>query len=223
MTTISATTSPGYTIHGFPRSLFTRKLEAAFAFYGLPYDRVPRGIGDDSIGKRAGTHQIPVLETPEGWALGIRHRFWSFSMRACRVVGSFLSVRSVCSSRRRGDPGRVGRARHGALPLALPREHGARDRGAHRQEALAPGGGGPPHGELGTACLSRNGHGARSAAEGGRSGSTSASSTPWRRSSRARPFSLGDRPTAVDAMLLGGLHAHTHADPVPRPLVPTRV
>ena len=62
--------SPEYRIHGGPRSLFTRKLEAAFVFYGLPWTAVPRGIGNDVIGQRAGTHQIPILETPEGWAIG---------------------------------------------------------------------------------------------------------------------------------------------------------
>ena len=36
-------------------------------------------------------------------------------------------------------------------------------------------------------------------------------------------FALGDRPTAVDAIVLGGLHAHTHADPIPELSAYTRV
>jgi glutathione S-transferase len=64
-----ATTS-GYVVHGGPWSLFTRKLEAALELYGIPFESVPKGIGDGSeIEKRAGSHQMPILETPEGWAL----------------------------------------------------------------------------------------------------------------------------------------------------------
>ena len=45
-------------------------IEAAFGFYGLEHGSVMRGTAvDDELGRRAGTHQIPLLETPEGWAL----------------------------------------------------------------------------------------------------------------------------------------------------------
>ena len=65
-----ASSPPEYVIHGIPRSLFTRKLQAAFDFYGLPHRSEARGTGvDDAIGKRAATHQIPVLVTPENWVL----------------------------------------------------------------------------------------------------------------------------------------------------------
>lgn len=60
----------GYVLHGGPWSLFTRKLEAALRLYGVPFDSAAKGILEGSdLEKRAGTHQIPVLETPEGWAL----------------------------------------------------------------------------------------------------------------------------------------------------------
>ncbi len=59
-----------YVIHGAPISLFTRKLEAAFDFYGVPYRSARKGTRDGSdLETRAGTHQIPVLTTPENWAL----------------------------------------------------------------------------------------------------------------------------------------------------------
>jgi glutathione S-transferase len=59
-----------YVIHGAPFSLFTRKLEAAFRFYDLPFRLENAGIGGDGeAGKRADTHQIPVLHTPEKWMI----------------------------------------------------------------------------------------------------------------------------------------------------------
>ena len=52
-----------YTIHGIPRSFFTRKLQAAMGFYGLPYRTVTRiPSSGDELSQRAQTHQIPILE-----------------------------------------------------------------------------------------------------------------------------------------------------------------
>ncbi len=61
---------PHYTIFGSPISLFTRKLEAAMQFYNAPYSiEKKRDDNRETIEKRAGTHQIPVLKTPENWML----------------------------------------------------------------------------------------------------------------------------------------------------------
>ncbi|TNF82419.1 MAG: hypothetical protein EP301_11900 [Gammaproteobacteria bacterium] len=59
-----------FVIHGAPISLFTRKLEAAFDFYGAPYRSERKGTRDGSdLEIRAGNHQIPLLVTPENWVL----------------------------------------------------------------------------------------------------------------------------------------------------------
>ena len=64
------TSDAEFVIHGAPISLFTRKLEAAFDFYGAPHTRQRKGTRDGSeLEARAGSHQIPVLVTPENWAL----------------------------------------------------------------------------------------------------------------------------------------------------------
>jgi len=55
-----------YHLYGNDLSLFTRKLEAALIFYGLTFEKSPN---TPEINQRAGTHQIPVLLTPENWAL----------------------------------------------------------------------------------------------------------------------------------------------------------
>ena len=60
-----------YGLYGSEQSLFTRKLEAALRFYGVPFAFHKKRTSPDrlAIEARAGTHQVPVLITPEGWAL----------------------------------------------------------------------------------------------------------------------------------------------------------
>ena len=61
---------PPYRVHGGDISLFTRKLESALHFYGASFERVDKAVrSEDEVAMRAGTHQVPVLETPEGWAI----------------------------------------------------------------------------------------------------------------------------------------------------------
>lgn len=60
-----------YILYGSPQSLFTRKLQNALMFYGAPFEfRRKRGSNmEQEIESRSGTHQIPVLNTPEGWMI----------------------------------------------------------------------------------------------------------------------------------------------------------
>jgi hypothetical protein len=55
-----------YVLRGGAFSPLTRILDAAPEFYHLPFRQESIGIGSDSqVAKRAGTHQITALETPE--------------------------------------------------------------------------------------------------------------------------------------------------------------
>ena len=59
-----------HTIYGSPLSLFTRKLEAALHCYGLAFASLKKRDHDpEALEQRAGTHQVPVLRTPENWML----------------------------------------------------------------------------------------------------------------------------------------------------------
>jgi len=59
-----------YTLFGGELSLFTRKLEAALKFSGLPFDFVPKNnTNREHLELRSGTHQLPVLQTAENWML----------------------------------------------------------------------------------------------------------------------------------------------------------
>lgn len=59
-----------YIIFGSDISAFTRKLEAAFECYAVDFE-IKGKTADvkEVLEKRAGTHQIPVLRTPENWLL----------------------------------------------------------------------------------------------------------------------------------------------------------
>jgi len=59
-----------YTIFGGELSYFTRKLEAAMIFYGAEFEMKNKNEADPTnIELRSGTHQVPVLQTPENWML----------------------------------------------------------------------------------------------------------------------------------------------------------
>jgi len=215
MATTPTRGSAAYTIHGIPRSLFTRKLEAAFAFYGLPFDRAPRGIGDDEIGKRAGTHQIPILETPEGWALG-----------DTTPMLELLDARMP--SRRLFPTGPLGVLVH--IVEEILDEWVARvmvhyrwhyiENTQHVIEELTGKNLSPeeamkhPMAQWGPRACRATGteyEAQQKAAEAEYLGVLGALEAQL----ETTAFALGDRPTAVDAILLGGLQAHTHADPIP--------
>ena len=59
-----------YTIFGSDISAFTRKLEVAFECYGVDF-AIRRKTAEikEALEARSGTHQIPVLRTPENWIL----------------------------------------------------------------------------------------------------------------------------------------------------------
>jgi glutathione S-transferase len=62
--------STRYTIYGGELSLFTRKLEAAMIFYGADFELAAKTPDNSQlIETRSGTHQVPVLLTPENWMI----------------------------------------------------------------------------------------------------------------------------------------------------------
>ena len=207
--------SPEYRIHGGPRSLFTRKLEAAFVFYGLPWTAVPRGIGNDVIGQRAGTHQIPILETPEGWAIG-------------DTTPILDLVDARVPDQRLFPEGPLGVLVH--LVEEILDEWVARvmvhyrwhylentlhviEEFAGKKMSLAEASAHP---------VAQWGPRACRATGTEHEAQQKAAETEYLKlldvldqQLDQTPFALGHRPTAVDAILLGGLHAHTLADPIP--------
>lgn len=61
----------GYVIYGGELSYFTRKLEAALIFYGVDFELSAKDRDNRAdVESRSGTHQVPVLQTPENWMIG---------------------------------------------------------------------------------------------------------------------------------------------------------
>lgn len=59
-----------YVVYGWQRSYFTHKLMAALDFYGADWEyRDKTRDNERELRLRSGTHQIPVLHTPEHWML----------------------------------------------------------------------------------------------------------------------------------------------------------
>jgi glutathione S-transferase len=59
-----------YIVYGGELSYFTRKLEAGLIFYGLDYEiRAKTQDVRELVETRSGTHQVPVLLTPENWMI----------------------------------------------------------------------------------------------------------------------------------------------------------
>jgi len=59
-----------YVVYGSSISLFTRKLESALRFYEASFRSERKGPENGpTIEQRAGTHQVPVLHTPENWMI----------------------------------------------------------------------------------------------------------------------------------------------------------
>lgn len=205
-----------YVVHGIDRSLFTRKLEAALDFYGAPYRREERGMGaGGELQTRANTHQIPILHTPDDWVIAdttpiLMHLDARFPARRLfpagplgvlvHVVEEVLDewLARVMVHYRWHYPENtasvVSEFTGRAVTLDEAQNHPAARWGPRACRAT-----GTEHPAQ------------QKAAEQEYLGLLGALEAQL----DATRFALGDRPTAADAMLIGGIRAHTGADPIP--------
>jgi glutathione S-transferase len=205
-----------YVIHGAPFSLFTRKLEAALRFYGAPFRNETKAIGgEDEAGRRAGTHQVPVLQTPENWMVA-----------DTTPLLDLLDARYP--ARRLFPEGPLGVLVHiveevldewVARVMVHYRWHHAENtrhivsrvlgRDVSLEEAQAF-----PLAQWGPRACRATGTETEHQQEAAEAEYTGLLSALEEQLGRTR-YALGDRPCAADTILLGGLRAHTNADPVP--------
>lgn len=204
-----------YILHGSRVSLFTHKLEAALTFQGAPFafERKASRPDGGEIEVRAGTHQVPVLVTPEGWALAdttpiidlLDQRFPERAMFPQGPLGVLTHlveehldewVARVMVHYRWHYPDS---ARFVANIIAEP---------AMVEAVVAWG----PRAcrATGTETVF---HQQAAEAEYGRLLDAADAQLAQTR------YLMGDRPTAVDCMMLGGFRAHTLHDPDPRKVV----
>ena len=205
-----------YTVHGGPRSLFTRKLTAALDFYGARYRIKPRGpSADDDLQVRANTHQIPLIHTPEDWVLAdttpilrlLDGRFPARRLFPAGPLGMLVSVveevldewvARVMVHYRWHNPEN---ARY-VLSEGAGRELSLEELKEHPIFHWGP-----------RACRATGTeHPAQQrAAEQEYMEMLNALETQL----GSTRYALGDRPSAADTIILGGLRAHTNADPIP--------
>ncbi len=201
-----------YVIYGGSISLFTRKLEAAMRFYRAQHRIEPK---TEEVGSRSQTHQVPVLKTPENWMIAdttpliglLDSRFPGRRLFPAGPLGVLVHVveevldewfaRTMVHFRWHYEEniqavvsellGReVSLADARELPIAKWGPRACRATGTES-----------PHQQK---AVEREYFDLLDVLES-QLGSTR--------------YALGDRPTAVDTILLGGLRAHTNNDPVP--------
>ena len=205
--------SDPYIIYGGELSYFTRKLEAACIFYGLDFEMRNKNRHDPAnIERRSGTHQVPVMQTPENWMIGdttpLMHlldaRFPHRRMFPEGPIGVLAHVveeyfdewiaRTMVHYRWHYPESALFASTRMADGMA---EVAERVRGWGPRACRATGTESERQREAAEAEYVR----ILAAAEA-QLGET--------------PYLLGDRPCAVDCIVLGGLRAHTYMDPDPK-------
>ncbi len=209
-----------YVLYGGRLSYFSRKLEAALRFYAAPFRFESKSPElREMIETRSGTHQVPVLLTPENWMIAdttplIGLLDGRYPFRRLVPTGSLgvlvhlveevldeWSARVMVHYRWHYDES----TRHAVqtmtgreLTLEEARESQIANWG--RRACRATG--------------TESEHQQKAAEEEYQRilGALESQLTATR-------YALGDRPTAVDAVLLGGLRAHIDEDPTPKAML----
>ena len=205
--------TPQYIIYGGELSYFTRKLEAACIFYGLNFELRDKNHHDPAaIESRSGTHQVPVLHTPENWMIGdttpilhmLDERFPARRMFPTDAEGLLIQIieeyfdewvaRTMVHYRWHYEE---------SARFASERMASGNDEIAARIRDWGP-----------RACRAT---GTDSPVQ------QRAAEDEYLRILEAMEaqlgetrYLMGDRPTAVDCVMLGGLRAHTNMDPDPK-------
>lgn len=202
-----------YVIYGGELSLFTRKLEAALIFYGAEFVIESKTEENrQQIEIRAATHQVPVLQTPENWLIAdttplLRMLDGRFPHRRLFPEGPAGLLAHVLEEHFDEWIARVmvhyrwhyeDSARFASLKMA-------NGNSAIAERMLDWG----PRACRATGTQSPQ---QQRAAEDEYVRMLEA----MERQLQETAFLLGERPTAVDCIVLGGLRAHTNMDPDPR-------
>ena len=216
-----------YTVYGIELSLFTRKLEAAMIFYGAPFERKPKTQDNrKEIEHRSGTHQIPVLHTPENWMIGdttplmmmLDNRYPARAMFPNDPLGVLVHVVEEFLDEW------VARV---MVHYRWHYEESSRFAAERITRATMP--------DADEATIVETLKNAPIAEWGKRAcRATGTASEQQQRAAEAEykrildavdqqlhqtPYLLGTRPCAVDTIVLGGLRAHTYMDPTPKKIV----
>lgn len=205
-----------YVVYGGAISLFTRKLESALRFYGAPHSLVAkRPQNSDEVEKRSGTHQVPVLHTPEGWMIAdttplldlLDSRFPARRMFPAGPLGVLVHVveeildewfaRTMVHYRWHYPENT-----QAVVSIVLGKT-------VSIEEAMEF-----PMAKWGPRACRATGTESQHQREQVEVEYLAILDALEEQLATTR-YALGDRPTAADTILLGGLRAHTNADPIP--------
>ena len=205
-----------YTLIGGELSLFTRKLQAALIFYGADFELVSkRALDAAMVETRAGTHQVPVLQTPENWMLADTTPIMAmldgrFPRRAMFPQGEQGALVHILEEHLDEWIARV---------MVHYRWH-YEDSTAFAAMKIAEG-----NPEAAAQIANWGPRACRATGTDSQLQQKAAEDEYVRLLVAAESqlqdtaFLLGDRPTALDCIVLGGLRAHTYMDPDPKKVV----
>ena len=201
-----------YTLYGSELSLFTRKLEAAAKFYDLPFEFCSKNAENSAeLVQRSGTHQVPVFLTPENWMLAdttpiLKLLDGRYPTRAMFPAGAQGALVHVLEDFFDEWVARV--MVHYRWHYPDSALFASERMGGGNAEAAAQVRNWGPRACRATGTESKV---QQEAAEAEYLRLMTAAEAQLKQSA----FLLGDRPTAVDCIVLGGLRAHTLMDPDP--------
>ena len=201
-----------YTIYGSELSYFSRKLEAAMIFYDAPFDMKRKPPEAEA---RSGTHQVPVLHTPENWMV-------ADTTPLMQMLDARFPLRRMFPTGPLGVLVQIVEEYFDEW-IARTMVHYR----WHYEESAVFASGKMGGGNAEAAATIRN-WGPRACR------ATGTDSEHQQKEAEAEyvrildaldkqlgetRYALGDRPCAVDCILLGGLRAHTNMDPTPKRVV----
>ena len=208
--------SQNYTIYGGPLSYFSRKLQAAMIFYGADFTFAEKRQNDSElIETRSGTHQVPVLHTPENWMI-------ADTTPIMRMLDTRFPGREMF------PPGPLGILTHIleeyfdewiARTMVHYRWH-YKESAEFASMAIALGDQ--------RAAATVRGWGPRACRATGTESEIQQEQAELEyiriveamdEQLQESRYLLGDRPSAVDCIVLGGLWAHTNNDPTPKKMM----
>lgn len=208
--------SQHYTIYGGPLSYFSRKLQAAMFFYGADFTFAEKRENDpELIETRSGTHQVPVLHTPENWMIADTTPI--MRMLDARFPGREMFL-----------PGPLGVLTH--IVEEYFDEWIARTMVHYRwhyEESAQYASMEIALGDLDAAAVVRS-WGPRACRATGTESEIQQEQAELEyvriveamdEQLKESRYLLGDRPSAVDCIVLGGLWAHTNNDPTPKKMM----
>ncbi|MDE0759136.1 MAG: glutathione S-transferase family protein, partial [Pseudomonadales bacterium] len=199
-----------YILYGGELSYFTRKLEAALIFYGADFEfRAKTNDNRELLELRSGTHQVPVLKTPENWLIAdttpiltlLDSRFPNRSMFPEGKLGVLVHLLEEYF-----DEWIARTMVHYRWHYPNSAEFAANRMAAGNLEAAARVLTWGPKACRATGTDSQR---QRQAAED----EYLRILETMEKQLTISPYLLGGRPTALDCVVLGGLRAHTNMDP----------